>query len=239
MWLKMDAHKRLSEDLEKVIMKEDGNSSIMTEPDHNIQPSKTVRERLRKLLHSHKFQISVITLVIIDCLLVITELLIDLEMHEEESLAQHVLHYCSITILSIFIVEIFLKLYAFRQEFFKHRLEVFDAIIVIVSFALDIAFRNSRDALSGVGLIIILRLWRVARVLNGVVLSVKMQAEHQLEREKQRGMALEGELSRCRQVCAAQQRELDVLRAVLQHHGLDQQLPDGNRVDVVADVEKR
>ena len=45
--------------------------------------------------------------------------------------------------------------------------QLFDALIVIVSFSLDIVFRNREDAASGVGLLVILRLWRVARILNG------------------------------------------------------------------------
>ena len=45
--------------------------------------------------------------------------------------------------------------------------QLFDALIVIVSFVLDIVFRNREDAASGVGLLVILRLWRVARILNG------------------------------------------------------------------------
>lgn len=73
----------------------------------------------------------------------------------------------SIGILSVFLVEIIIKIYAFRLEFFKQKLEVFDAIIVIVSFALDVAFAKMEGIQSGIGLLIMFRLWRVARILNG------------------------------------------------------------------------
>ncbi len=38
-----------------------------------------MREKLCHLLHTNKFQIVIVTLVVIDCILVISELLIDLE----------------------------------------------------------------------------------------------------------------------------------------------------------------
>lgn len=46
-------------------------------------------------------------------------------------------------------------------------MEIFDAVVIITSFSLDIAFIDSHDALDGTGLIIMLRLWKVARILNG------------------------------------------------------------------------
>lgn len=73
----------------------------------------------------------------------------------------------SIAILSIFIIEILFKIYAFRIEFFRHKLEVFDAFVVFLSFALDVGFQEQQTVSNGIDLIIILRLWRVARILNG------------------------------------------------------------------------
>ncbi len=78
-----------------------------------------------------------------------------------------VLHYISIGILSIFMVEICVKIFAFRLEFFKSKMEVLDAIIVVVSFALDIAFATNEGLTSALGLLIVFRLWRVTRILNG------------------------------------------------------------------------
>ena len=78
-----------------------------------------------------------------------------------------VLHYISIGILGIFMIEITVKLFAFRLDFFKSKMEVFDAIIVVVSFVLDIVYASAEGIESAVGLLVILRLWRVARILNG------------------------------------------------------------------------
>ena len=64
-------------------------------------------------------------------------------------------------------VELAGKLYAYQLEFFQHKFEVFDGVVVVVSFVLDIVFISNEDAFDGVGFLILLRLWRVARILNG------------------------------------------------------------------------
>ena len=164
-----------------------------------------------------------VTLVVIDCILVISELLIDLEILEvdKESSAPEVsrspkklkmdfllvamveitfhiapfflnescrfktssdffqvIHYISIGILSIFMIEIAVKIFAFRLDFFKSKMEVFDAIIVVVSFVLDIVYASAEGVESAVGLIIILRLWRVTRILNGKILLYMLCITH-------------------------------------------------------------
>ncbi|RXM90861.1 Voltage-gated hydrogen channel 1 [Acipenser ruthenus] len=109
---------------------------------HNMEHSLTFRDSLRKLFSSHKFQVSVVCLVILDAVFVLS-------------------------LLTFFMVELFGKLFAYRLEFFHHKFEVFDGVVVIVSFILDIVYISHEDAFDGVGLLILLRLWRVARIVNG------------------------------------------------------------------------
>ena len=166
----MEGFNKLQDDFEKVIEKDDSSSSITTDSDDNKPEFHNMNDRLKHMFHSNKFQILIICLVILDCLLVVTELLLDLEVFPEEaghSVAPHVLHYASISILSLFMLELIIRLCVFRLEFFIHKLEVFDGVIVIVSFVLDIVFRNNDGPESGAGLLVVLRLWRVTRILNG------------------------------------------------------------------------
>lgn len=174
--IQMEGFHKLQDDLEKVIEKDDSTSSITTDSDEAKHEFKTCREKIAHIMYTNKFQIAVVCLVIVDCLLVIAELLLDLKIFElsehEYDLAPKVLHYSSICILGIFLIEISVRLYALRLEFFKHKLEVFDAIVVIVSFVLDIVFRDNEGPESGAGLLVVLRLWRVARILNGNTVTV-------------------------------------------------------------------
>lgn len=172
--MRMEGFKKLqhgmaADELERVIEKDDSNSSMTTESDEGKPLPHSCCYLLQHMLSTNKFQIAIICLVICDCLLVITELLIDLrvfEMHHNSPVAE-ILHYMSIGILSLFIIEIALKIFVMRQEYFKHRMEVFDAIVVILTFALDIALAKEEGLLSSVGLLIGLRLWRITSILNG------------------------------------------------------------------------
>ncbi|XP_054717174.1 voltage-gated hydrogen channel 1-like [Uloborus diversus] len=219
----MEQLNNVSKSIEHLNLKDDGSSSVLsdTDEDPSIRPLITFRERLCKLFDSHKFQIAVVALVIIDCLIVITELILEAK-HDElhNRMSMHVLHYMSIAILSLFVVEILLKIYAFRTEFFRHKLEVFDAFVVFLSFALDIAVQEEQLMSNGIDLVIILRLWRVTRILNGVVMSVKAQSEHKLLKERQLKEGLEQELSKCRLYTNALEQEVETLRLLLRKHGI-------------------
>lgn len=168
--IQMEGFHKLQDDLEKVIEKDDSASSITTDSEETKPEFRTLRDKLKYVFDSNKFQITIVCFVIIDCLLVVSELLLDLEVFPKEasdSVAPHVLHYASIGILGLFLVEIMTRVVVFRLEFFKHKLEVFDAVVVIVSFVLDVIYRNKEGPESGIGLLIVLRLWRVTRILNG------------------------------------------------------------------------
>ena len=172
----MEGFHKIYDDLEKVIDKEDTNSSITSDSDDTKTDLKTFREKVEYVFNTSKFQIVIVCLVILDCLFVIAELLIDMNIvrlpNHESNIAPKVFHYCSLSVLSLFLIEIIVRIYALRLKFFKHKLEMFDAIIVIVSFVLDIVYRNNDGPESGVGLLVVLRLWRVTRILNGKLFSV-------------------------------------------------------------------
>ncbi|CAH1800442.1 unnamed protein product [Owenia fusiformis] len=258
----MDGFKKVGDDLDRII-ESDTTSTITTDSEDN-KPALTCREKLRYIIHGNKFQITIIILVIIDCLLVISELLIDLgvfdhqirsgggegeegggtsvtKRHPTVSVVAEVLHFLSIAILSLFMIEIIVKVYAMGLDFFKHKMEVFDAVVVIVSFALDIAFIGNEAVSGGIGLLILLRLWRVTRILNGIILSVKTQAEKRLNREKQAREAVEQELAKFRTYCSEQELEIETLQNLLTKHKINfkksERLPiSKTTLNVIAEV---
>lgn len=238
----MEGYNNSEKNIEKLNFKDDGSSSVIsdTEEDPSLRPLVTCRERLCTLFDSHKFQVGVVALVLIDSLIVIAELILEAKHHElENKTFPHILHYMSIGILGVFLVEIVLKIFAFRAEFFRHKLEIFDAFVVVLSFALDISFWEQE----GIDLIIVLRLWRVARILNGVVMSVKTQADHKLLKEKQLREGVEQELIKCRLYANALEKEVEMLRSVLRKHNIKEMPPSivnnsqpQNTINVVAEV---
>ena len=79
-----------------------------------------------------------------------------------------ILKYVGLVILAIYLIEIFIKITFNTHAFLRTKLEIFDSIIIIVSFVLDLVFFE-RDASTALQLITLLRLWRVARIVNGLV----------------------------------------------------------------------
>ena len=86
-------------------------------------------------------------------------------------------------------------------------------IIVFISFILDLVFLNddavgglvgtlislSPDVLKYLGLLTLLRLWRVLRVINGFILGAKQAADKRVHEQKRRVEELEKELAALKQ----------------------------------------
>ncbi|CAG0922217.1 unnamed protein product [Notodromas monacha] len=177
------------------------------------------RKKLGFILNHHYFHIVVVILVILDIIFVAAELLIDLKIlasHEEAHDASDVFHYLSISVLCIFLVEYTLKLFVMRLSFFKHCMEIFDLIVIIVSLILEILFRHSHSASTGTGLLVVLRLWRVTRIVNGIVLSVKIHANEKLKAEREERKHLEDELEKMKERNDQLERDLNSLNLAVQ-----------------------
>ncbi|KAG8456118.1 hypothetical protein GDO86_002062 [Hymenochirus boettgeri] len=189
---------------------------------HPFVASYSFRGALKWLFSSHKFQIAIICLVILDALFVLVEILLDLELLAEkvDHIIPEIFHYLSISVLTFFILEIAGKLYAFRLEFFHHKFEVFDAIIVVISFIIDIVYISREDIFNAVGLLILLRLWRVARIVNGVIVSVKSRAEEKIHKLKEHQDTLLARVAHLEQQCTQQEEEISRLQKLLQQHNI-------------------
>ncbi|KAK7073211.1 Voltage-gated hydrogen channel 1 [Halocaridina rubra] len=152
------------------------------------------RQTLRNTMMQTKYQLVVMGLVILDVVLVVGQLMLDLQ--GSHHTASRVLHYLSLAVLSIFFLEIIFKIFTYEREFFSSKFEMFDAVVVIVALILDIIYLDETDAHSGFGFIIILRLWRLVRIQNAMMVQVRRVEEKKLEREKQRRWVVEEELQR-------------------------------------------
>ncbi|KAK7922144.1 hypothetical protein WMY93_009046 [Mugilogobius chulae] len=132
-----------------------------------------------------------------------------------------VFHYLSLALLTFFMVELMGKLFAYRLEFFHHKFEVFDGVIVIVSFVLDIVFIFREDAFDGMGLLILLRLWRVARIINGVLVSVKTRADQRLHKLKESYDHLVQRVTELQARTDKLEQDNQKLQALLKKHNID------------------
>ncbi|CAB1353941.1 unnamed protein product [Coregonus sp. 'balchen'] len=132
-----------------------------------------------------------------------------------------VFHYLSLALLTFFMVELAGKLFAYRLEFFHHKFEVFDGLVVIVSFILDIVYIASEDAFDGMGLLILLRLWRVARIVNGILVSVKTRADQKVHKLKESNDHLVQQVNDLQEHNGKMEQENNKLRALLRQHAIE------------------
>lgn len=116
-----------------------------------------------------------VSLVVFNCLVVIVELLINLRIFElahRDRTAARVLHHINVAILGLFVIEMAAKVVATGTRFLKHRMEMFDLVVVVVAFTLGLTLTNRGDnAAHGVSLLVMLRLWRVTKILNSKLLN--------------------------------------------------------------------
>ncbi|XP_010295218.1 PREDICTED: voltage-gated hydrogen channel 1 [Phaethon lepturus] len=197
------------------------------QPDSEIklEPTRSrisFQDMMKKIFGSRRFQILVVCLVILDALLVLGELLMDLKIiHPDKyNITPKVFHYLSLSILTIFLVEVGFKVFVYRREFFHHKFEVLDGIVVIVSFILDVVLIFREHEFEAVGLLILLRLWRVARIINGIILSVKTRSEQQVSKLKQANLKLATKVEQLEHSCIEKEQEIERLNKILQEHGL-------------------
>lgn len=88
-----------------------------------------------------------------------------------------VLAHISLGITTFFLIEIPLSFFAFGPQFFNpfgpvpHAvLHLFDALIIVITFIFEVVLKGREKELAG--LLIILRLWRLVKLVGGVAVGV-------------------------------------------------------------------
>jgi len=162
----------------------------MSEHDPLLPPSDqppaapTLRERTAAFLESRPLHKLVIFLITVDASCVLADLIYAF-LREGCTPAEGpnapkwlaVLSHISLGITSFFVVEIPLTLWALGLRFYNPfgrvphaSLHLFDAFIILTTFVLEIVLRGKEQELAG--LLIILRLWRLIKLVGGVSVGI-------------------------------------------------------------------
>jgi hypothetical protein len=173
------------------------------------------RHKWLEILESHRMHLIILSLVLLDLGVVVTEIFIELLSyqqcidHEAEfegdkfevkhsiEVTEDVLRWTSLAILSIFVAELIAKIIVFRlQYYYKNAFHTFDGLIILLSFFSTIFLHGIQETI--VTFFIFLRLWRVFRIIDGV--AVALEDEHDMEKEQMEAKIkkLEGELQQLR-----------------------------------------
>eukprot|EP00731_Ephydatia_muelleri_P016286 Em0009g710a len=142
---------------------------------------------------------------------------------ENEVNPAKVLNGISLGILSLFMIEIALKIVASGFGFFAHKFEVFDATIVVLSWIIDVAFRRDflnvlkeEGAFEAASLLILLRLWRLLRIINGVFMTSKQRSDIRKQKVLEEAHHVAEALERCQGNLVAAEEKLKKYRSLLE-----------------------
>lgn len=146
------------------------------------------RQKLAHLLETKRLHSFVIVLIVIDAACVLADLTYTVLSEDcggpSDELPQwlEVLAHISLVITSFFMIEIPLSLWAFGPSYFNpfgpfiHAgLHIFDAIIILTTFVLEVALKGRERELAG--LLVILRMWRLVKLVGGVAVGAGEIAE--------------------------------------------------------------
>jgi len=189
---------------------------------HEHSDSKSWREWTAKTLESQRLHKTVIALITIDASCVLADLtytfLTDTcEVSEgNEPLWLTIAAHISLIITTFFLIEIPLTIWAFGFSYYRPRgpvlhasLHLFDAFVIVTTFVLEFVLRGRERELAG--LLIILRLWRLVKLVGGVAVGAG-----ELNEETSKRLAeAEEQLSRRAAVIAKLQADNNDLRSRL------------------------
>ncbi|RKP34860.1 hypothetical protein BJ085DRAFT_34527 [Dimargaris cristalligena] len=177
-----------------------------------------LRHAAAQALESQTAHSVILVLVITDLIIVLLEIafsLYNLDHEIEHLLWFQILKGISWAILAVFIVECIAKLLVFGWSYYLlgkdgwvHSL---DALIIWVSLIVEVCLHGRERELAS--LLIVLRLWRIVRIMDGVALSVKMSAERDVHRLEGELAALKHDMNQLRASNTRLARELQVYKA--------------------------
>jgi hypothetical protein len=178
------------------------------------QTAPSVRSYLSKYLKSPRFNLFILSLVLVDLAFSVIEIVI--AALEDEELEHHVLlrviNVLSFGILGVFVTELLLNVYVFGIKHFSSWFNVLDAILIIGAIVIEVILSGTeRDVAS---LVVVFRLWRVVKVMDGVATTMKLRYEKKLDELEHQVEMLEAELQAERRERAALEARLQMYAAV-------------------------
>ncbi|XP_067685539.1 uncharacterized protein [Haliotis asinina] len=104
--------------------------------------------------------------------------------HSIEEEMGHGFHLTSVAILSLLVFITALKIGATVPRFFRSKMQVFDAVVILISFIIDLVFIEgvmSMDVSNYVIVLTFLLPWRIIRILNSLIVAVMDKHRFQMK----------------------------------------------------------
>lgn len=167
------------------------SSSQHRTPGH--QRLATARRRTRHFLSSKPGHYLILALVTLDISSIFADFILQLFVCENRitgqdgTAAQEALGIVSLAFSCLFMLELSVSIWAFGRAFFKSRFHVFDAVVIVLGFVVDVVLKGVLEEVGS--LVVVLRLWRVFKIIE----ELSAGAEEQMEGLSERVEELEKE----------------------------------------------
>ncbi len=176
------------------------------------------KSNLKILLEKPLTRHIILALIFLDLTIVFTEIILDLAFSKNSSQEPLKTILCvfwaiSLTIIVLFVIEILLHVVAYCFfGYFKSKVHVLDAIIVLVSLTLMSVFTYSKQETISelVGLLVLLRTWKVVRLMVASTVVMEMDKERAIQALRLEIAALRGTIAEMRDASRQDEKTTEI-----------------------------
>ena len=118
------------------------------------------------------------------------------KMPEELDTLQEAFDWLSVAILALFVVEKSLNVVCFGLRWLKNALHALGAFVVLLSFIIELSFHDSDESFEMMALMIMVRLWKIIRIVHAVVETFVEPLKEENEVLKSKLEALEAHINK-------------------------------------------
>ncbi|CAD0016825.1 MAG: Endo-1,4-beta-xylanase [Aureobasidium pullulans] len=167
---------------------EDSRRPLLREssPERTDSTFSTARRCTRRYLNSKFGHYAILLLVCLDCSCIFGEFVIQIltcEGRVSESkgdVAQEAIGIVGLVFSCLFMLELMASIWAFGFQYFRSKFHCFDATVIVASFVIDVLLRGILEEVAS--LVVILRLWRVIKIMEELSVGAQEQTEALRER---------------------------------------------------------
>jgi voltage-gated hydrogen channel 1 len=152
------------------------------EPRHLAPMFVHSRRKMQRFLTSKTGHSIVLVLVILDVSCIFADFIINIFTcktrgpDDDADRALTVLGYVSLAFSCLFMLELIASVWAFGLSYFKSKFHIFDALVIVASFVIDVLLQGSLE--EAASMIVVLRLWRVVKIVEELSVGAEEQVEH-------------------------------------------------------------
>ncbi|XP_022099646.1 uncharacterized protein LOC110984124 isoform X2 [Acanthaster planci] len=205
---------------------------------------KRCHQHLDQFINSIPLHVSALILVLADCFIVVSELLFSYNMimnvqADDKTMVLLALSSTSLAIVSLFLLEVVVRIFSMGAHFRRRKMEIFDVVVVVVTFVADLVFfvihlqdegTNTFPFARAFSFLVALRLWRCWGILRGEKKRVREETACELDMERYARRQAEAQADVLQAQCDQQLKEIAYLRDFLHQNNL---YPDTTKLDFV------